>query len=180
MCTSIEKEQYLLLGKCSTRFYHNFQFTMVEFQKLTHFSRGILNVLQYCDVLVEEIQEMLAKLPDPLPTTRCHEKRGWLPSGFDAQCREIINKQVRAVLRKQMNIPEDCACHYLLYNEMTVDSCLFYNHLSRFTDPTDIPKHKRKRGIKLKLNKLRGRKRKRKSEPGVEEVRPSTSTTENE
>ncbi|XP_076221221.1 general transcription factor IIIC subunit l(2)37Cd isoform X2 [Nomia melanderi] len=116
---------------------------------------------QYCDVLVEEIQEMLAKLPDPLPTARCHEKRGWLPSGFDAQCREIINKQVRAVLRKQMNIPDDY--------------------------PTDIPKHKRKRGMKLKLNKLRGRKRKRKSEPGVEEgeeksdeVKPSTSTAENE
>ncbi|OAD55297.1 General transcription factor 3C polypeptide 5 [Eufriesea mexicana] len=64
---------------------------------------------QYCDVLVDEIQEMLAKLPDPLPGTRCHEKRGWLPSGFDVQCREIINKQVRAVLRKQMNIPEDRA-----------------------------------------------------------------------
>lgn len=50
---------------------------------------------------------MLAKLPDPLPGIRCHEKRGWLPVGFDAQCREIINRQVRAVLRKQMNIPED-------------------------------------------------------------------------
>lgn len=50
---------------------------------------------------------MLAKLPDPMTGTRCHEKRGWLPSGFDVQCREIINKQVRAVLRKKMNIPED-------------------------------------------------------------------------
>ncbi|XP_043497307.1 general transcription factor 3C polypeptide 5 [Polistes fuscatus] len=62
---------------------------------------------QYCDILVDEIQEMLAKLPDPLPGTRCHEKRGWLPSGFDSQCREIINRQIRNVLRKQLNIPED-------------------------------------------------------------------------
>ncbi|KAI4497994.1 hypothetical protein M0802_006818 [Mischocyttarus mexicanus] len=62
---------------------------------------------QYCDILVEEVQEMLAKLPDPLPGTRCHEKRGWLPIGFDSQCREIINKQIRNVLRKKMNIPED-------------------------------------------------------------------------
>ncbi|XP_011874303.1 PREDICTED: general transcription factor 3C polypeptide 5 [Vollenhovia emeryi] len=82
---------------------------------------------QYCDVLVGEIQEMLAKLPDPLPGIRCHEKRGWLPTGFDVQCREILNKQVRAVLRKRMNIPED--------------------------HPTSLPR-KRKRGIKLKYNKM--------------------------
>ncbi|KAL6254602.1 hypothetical protein P5V15_014652 [Pogonomyrmex californicus] len=82
---------------------------------------------QYCDVLVGEIQEMLAKLPDPLPGIRCHEKRGWLPTGFDVQCREILNKQVRAVLRKRMNIPED--------------------------HPTSLPR-KRKHGIKLKYNKM--------------------------
>ncbi|XP_011698841.1 PREDICTED: general transcription factor 3C polypeptide 5 isoform X2 [Wasmannia auropunctata] len=82
---------------------------------------------QYCDVLVGEIQEMLAKLPDPLPGIRCHEKRGWLPSGFDVQCREILNKQVRAVLRKRMNIPED--------------------------HPTSLPR-KRNHGIKLKYNKI--------------------------
>ncbi|KAK0088056.1 hypothetical protein PV326_004954 [Microctonus aethiopoides] len=62
---------------------------------------------QYCDVHCDEIQEMLAKLPAPLPGAKCHEKRGWLPIGFDDQCREILNRQVRAVLRKQMNIPED-------------------------------------------------------------------------
>lgn len=55
---------------------------------------------------------MLAKLPDPLPGIRCHEKRGWLPTGFDVQCREILNKQVRAVLRKRMNIPEDRTCRF--------------------------------------------------------------------
>lgn len=92
---------------------------------------------QYCDVLVDEIQEMLAKLPDPLPGIRCHEKRGWLPVGFDAQCREIINRQVRAVLRKQMNIPED--------------------------HPTSLPR-KRKSGIKLKLNKLGAKQKKKKND----------------
>lgn len=55
---------------------------------------------------------MLAKLPDPLPGIRCHEKRGWLPTDFDVQCREILNKQVRAVLRKRMNIPEDRMCRF--------------------------------------------------------------------
>ncbi|CAK9799769.1 General transcription factor 3C polypeptide 5 [Anthophora quadrimaculata] len=92
---------------------------------------------QYCDVLVDEIQEMLAKLPDPLPNTRCHEKRGWLPSGFDVQCREIINKQVRAVLRKQLNIPED--------------------------HPTSLPR-KRKTRIKVKFDQLKGKKRKKKTD----------------
>ncbi|XP_076243730.1 general transcription factor IIIC subunit l(2)37Cd isoform X2 [Calliopsis andreniformis] len=95
---------------------------------------------QYCDILVDEIQEMLAKLPDPLPNTKCHEKRGWLPIGFDVQCREIINRQVRAVLRKQMNIPDD--------------------------HPTSLPR-KRKRGIKLKLNKhktLKSREKKKETE----------------
>ncbi|XP_033327286.2 general transcription factor IIIC subunit l(2)37Cd [Megalopta genalis] len=115
---------------------------------------------QYCDVLVDEIQEMLAKLPDPLPSTRCHEKRGWLPIGFDAQCREIINRQVRAVLRKQMNIPDDY--------------------------PTDIPKQRAKRGMKMKFSKLKARKRRKKNEPNAEEgkeeideVKPSTSTADN-
>lgn len=68
---------------------------------------NVRSTFQYCDVQVNEIQEMLAKLPDPPPDTKCHEKMGWLPVGFDDHCREIINKQVRGVLRKQMNIPED-------------------------------------------------------------------------
>lgn len=63
-------------------------------------------VLQYCDIYVKEIQDMLAKLPDVPEGTLCHLKRGWLPNGFDDQCREIINRQVRALLRKEMNIPE--------------------------------------------------------------------------
>ncbi|XP_015607294.1 general transcription factor 3C polypeptide 5 [Cephus cinctus] len=89
---------------------------------------------QYCDVLVDEVQEMLAKLPDPPPGTKCHEKMGWLPNGFDDQCREIINKQVRVVLRKKMNIPED--------------------------HPTSLPR-KRRFGGKVKRNVLLTRKSKK-------------------
>lgn len=64
--------------------------------------------VQYCDVLVPEIQEMLAKYDGPPPGTMCHEKLGWFPKGFDDICREIINKQVRVKLRQIMNVPENC------------------------------------------------------------------------
>ena len=56
---------------------------------------------------------MLAKYKGPPPGTECNEKYGWFYRGFDDLCREIINKQVRIVLRKQMNIPENC--NYLFY-----------------------------------------------------------------
>ncbi|XP_070156549.1 general transcription factor 3C polypeptide 5 [Polyergus mexicanus] len=104
---------------------------------------------QYCDVLIGEIQEMLAKLPDPLPGIKCHEKRGWLPTGFDVQCREILNKQVRAVLRKRMNIPED--------------------------HPTSLPR-KRKHGIKLKTNKTIN-KRTRKGKANSTEIQLNVTPT---
>lgn len=97
---------------------------------------------------------MLAKLPDPLPGVKCDEKRGWLPSGFDVQCREIINKQVRAVLRKQMNIPED--------------------------HPTSLPR-KRKGGFRIKTENLKSKKT-NKNEPAqaeeeekFDDAKPSTS-----
>ncbi|XP_072749433.1 general transcription factor 3C polypeptide 5 [Anoplolepis gracilipes] len=106
---------------------------------------------QYCDVLIEEIQEMLAKLPDPLPGIKCHEKRGWLPTGFDVQCREILNKQVRAVLRKRMNIPED--------------------------HPTSLPR-RRKHGIKLKTNKtMKTNKRMKKGKANSTEIRANITPT---
>ncbi|XP_077268995.1 LOW QUALITY PROTEIN: general transcription factor IIIC subunit l(2)37Cd [Temnothorax americanus] len=105
---------------------------------------------QYCDVMVGEIQEMLAKLPDPLPDARCHEKRGWLPTGFDVQCREILNKQVRAVLRKRMNIPED--------------------------HPTSLPR-KRKRGMKLKYNKLINKRTQQKNTTNSTEIQANVTST---
>ncbi|XP_014472456.1 PREDICTED: general transcription factor 3C polypeptide 5 isoform X2 [Dinoponera quadriceps] len=106
---------------------------------------------QYCDVAVAEIQQMLAKLPDPLPGIRCHEKRGWLPTGFDVQCREIINKQVRAVLRKRMNIPED--------------------------HPTSLPrKQRRSTNIRLRVNKTVD-KRIKKEKGNCTETRSSIAST---
>ncbi|GLH00761.1 hypothetical protein R5R35_002683 [Gryllus longicercus] len=57
---------------------------------------------QYCDVYVPEIQEMIIKLPPPAPDAVCHEKHGWMPSGLDDQCREILNRLVTEVLRKEM------------------------------------------------------------------------------
>ncbi|KAK3921071.1 General transcription factor 3C polypeptide 5 [Frankliniella fusca] len=54
---------------------------------------------QYCDVEVPEIQEMIQKLPLPLPDVKCHEKDGWLPSGFADQCREILNNLVIETLK---------------------------------------------------------------------------------
>ncbi|XP_055683661.1 general transcription factor 3C polypeptide 5 [Lutzomyia longipalpis] len=50
---------------------------------------------QYCDIRVPKIQEMLEKLPGPLYGTTCSEKSGWLPPGFEVQCREIMNELLR-------------------------------------------------------------------------------------
>lgn len=92
---------------------------------------------------------MLAKLPDPLPGIKCHEKRGWLPTDFDVQCREILNKHVRAVLRKRMNIPED---RMYLFNFIKIIRYIKNNLYTFLLDPTSLPR-KRKHGIKLKTNK---------------------------
>ena len=53
---------------------------------------------QYCDLRVPKIQEMLDKIPTPLTGATCNEKSGWLPAGFDDQCREIINNLVQEQL----------------------------------------------------------------------------------
>ncbi|XP_034231129.1 general transcription factor 3C polypeptide 5 [Thrips palmi] len=54
---------------------------------------------QYCDVHVPEIQDMIEKVPFPVPDVKCHERDGWLPSGFADQCREIINNLVVETLK---------------------------------------------------------------------------------
>ena len=100
---------------------------------------------------------MLAKLPDPLPGIRCHEKRGYLPTDFDVQCREILNKQVRAVLRKRMNIPEDRTYQCQYVKDKFIDNKRTYIFI---TDPTTLPR-KRKYGIKLKYNKMINKKTKK-------------------
>lgn len=54
---------------------------------------------QYCDVLVPEIQTMLENLT---PGEQCHATLGFLPPGFDARCREIVNSLVSAELKAQV------------------------------------------------------------------------------
>lgn len=46
---------------------------------------------QYCDVHVEKIQDMLKNLPGPENGAKISEKTGWLPPGFDDECRQILN-----------------------------------------------------------------------------------------
>ncbi|KAK9877001.1 hypothetical protein WA026_016030 [Henosepilachna vigintioctopunctata] len=49
---------------------------------------------QYCDILLPELQTMLARLP-PVPlNTVCDPKNGWFPSSFIEQCRETVSKYV--------------------------------------------------------------------------------------
>lgn len=47
------------------------------------------------------IQEMLDKIPTPLSGATCNEKSGWLPAGFDDQCREILTGIVKGLLDAQ-------------------------------------------------------------------------------
>ncbi|KAF6211179.1 hypothetical protein GE061_014294 [Apolygus lucorum] len=54
---------------------------------------------QYCDVKVPEIEAMLSRLPKVSPSMTCDPKHGWLPPGFDNQCRTIINKYVLVLLK---------------------------------------------------------------------------------
>ncbi|XP_069699295.1 general transcription factor 3C polypeptide 5 isoform X2 [Periplaneta americana] len=63
---------------------------------------------QYCDIDVPEIQEMLEKIPCPPPGGKCHERLGWMPSGIDDRCREIISKLVTNVLMQDNEECETC------------------------------------------------------------------------
>ncbi|KAL3268612.1 hypothetical protein HHI36_007718 [Cryptolaemus montrouzieri] len=65
---------------------------------------------QYCDILLPEIQTMLARLP-PVPAhTQCDPKNGWFPVSFVDQCREIVNKYVdqQASVELLKNVQESC------------------------------------------------------------------------
>lgn len=45
---------------------------------------------------------MLARLPVPIPgVTKCDQRRGWLPAGFDDRCREIIHALVIEEIQKR-------------------------------------------------------------------------------
>lgn len=53
-----------------------------------------LTFYQYCDVKVPKVQEMINKLSSH--GAKCDEKRGWLPQGFQEQCREIMGEIVKS------------------------------------------------------------------------------------
>ena len=44
---------------------------------------------------------MLEKLPTPPSGGQCHERLGWLPTGMDDRCREIINKMITEILKEE-------------------------------------------------------------------------------
>lgn len=81
--------------------------TLLQYVHGIRFVRVVWCLFQYCDVNVPEIQEMLEKLPAPAPGAKCHERLGWMPSGMDDRCREIISKLVTEVL-KQEKVPIPC------------------------------------------------------------------------
>lgn len=49
---------------------------------------------------------MLDKIPTPRTGAVCNERTGWLPHGFDDQCREIM-QQVLQNLKQQMRIDSE-------------------------------------------------------------------------
>lgn len=60
-------------------------------------------IYQYCDIRLAKVQEMLDKIPTPLSGATCSEKSGWLPAGFDDQCREIITGVIRELIAKDQD-----------------------------------------------------------------------------
>lgn len=63
--------------------------------------------MQYCDVHIPKIQEMLDKIPTPSSGAVCNERTGWLPPNFDDNCREILNETVSALIRTSEDEDDD-------------------------------------------------------------------------
>ncbi len=58
---------------------------------------------QFCDVHIPKIQEMLYKIPTPLSGATCNEKRGWLPTGFIDECRNIMSDIAQKNLKNEFS-----------------------------------------------------------------------------
>lgn len=63
---------------------------------------GWVNFYQYCDIEVPRIQEMLEKVPSPVHGAKISEKTGWLPQGFDEQCRDILCEILKEYFQMEM------------------------------------------------------------------------------
>lgn len=61
----------------------------------------LTSLFQYCDVLLPEVQSMLARLPEVRPGTVCDIKNGWLPQHFHDQCREIASRYIQQQAKKE-------------------------------------------------------------------------------
>lgn len=68
--------------------------------KFHHLS--LVNFLQYCDLDVPKIKEMLDMVPAPQHGGKCTEKTGWLPAGFEEQCRGILFDILREHFQMEM------------------------------------------------------------------------------
>ncbi|XP_014253309.1 general transcription factor 3C polypeptide 5 [Cimex lectularius] len=68
---------------------------------------------QYCDIKAPEIEVMLGRLPKISPNMACDPKHGWLPPGFDIQCRDIINGYVLQQMNKETAIAESTMKEYV-------------------------------------------------------------------
>jgi hypothetical protein len=62
---------------------------------------------QFCDIHLPKIQEMLDRLISN--DAVCNEKRGWLPIGFDDQCRDILTEIVKENYQNvfKRNLPDE-------------------------------------------------------------------------
>lgn len=67
----------------------------------------IVFYVQYCDVHVPKIQEMLDKIPSPLSGATCNEKTGWLPPNFDDTAREILSETILKQMSAEGNDEEE-------------------------------------------------------------------------
>lgn len=61
-----------------------------------------LTFYQYCDIKLQKVQDMLAKVPQGI----CHEKRGWLPQGFDEQVRQLMSDVAQRNYSKSQQVVE--------------------------------------------------------------------------
>ena len=62
---------------------------------------------QYCDIHVEEIQKLLERSILNGGNPECTEKNGWLPTGVEAECRDIISSLVEKTLAERRALGKD-------------------------------------------------------------------------
>lgn len=59
-------------------------------------------IYQYCDILLPEVQDMLANLPKLPASAQFDANNGWMPLNFKEQCREIVNRYCFDAVQQEM------------------------------------------------------------------------------